>query len=193
MLIPTAIAVGVLPDWWEVDNSGKTLTLQDGELIVNADAGTVAISVRQHDETKQFSDGYELIDALGHKQLAIYTQWYPLDNTRREGVIEMYAHETNGDFTGGHFIAYGGGNFDIRTDTSVVYPIYVTNSNDKKIFLLRKEGGVIFGGEGTAVPDSDLSNGGFGLWLDPTNGATKLMIKAKSTNGTVVTGNVALA
>lgn len=46
----------------------------------------------------------------------------------------------------------------------------------------------------TVVPaDADLTNGELALWLDPTNGAAKLMIKAKQTDGTVRTGSVALA
>lgn len=45
----------------------------------------------------------------------------------------------------------------------------------------------------TAVPpSSDLSAGQFTLWLDATPGATKLMIKAKDSGGTVRTGSVNL-
>lgn len=44
-----------------------------------------------------------------------------------------------------------------------------------------------------APADAELSAGDVALWLDSTNGASKLMIKAKSANGTVVTGNVPLA
>lgn len=48
--------------------------------------------------------------------------------------------------------------------------------------------------EATSAPSNDvLDNGEFGLWLDATNGATKLMVKAKSANGTVVTGELPLA
>ncbi len=46
----------------------------------------------------------------------------------------------------------------------------------------------------TAAPaDAELAAGEMALWLDATNGASKLKIKAKSANGTVVTGEVALA
>lgn len=44
-----------------------------------------------------------------------------------------------------------------------------------------------------APADADLSANQMALWFDATNGAGKLMIKAKTANGTVVTGNVALA
>lgn len=45
----------------------------------------------------------------------------------------------------------------------------------------------------TETPDDELSNGSVSLWFDPANGASKLMIKGKSLNGTVVVGEVALA
>jgi hypothetical protein len=45
-----------------------------------------------------------------------------------------------------------------------------------------------------AVPaDADLSAGDAAVWYDQTNGAAKLMVKAKTANGTVVTGSVTLA
>lgn len=60
---------------------------------------------------------------------------------------------------------------------------------------------VIFYGTGAiiqsglnVVPDSAvMAAGDFGIWLDDTNGASKLMIKAKQANGTVVTGSVTLS
>lgn len=44
-----------------------------------------------------------------------------------------------------------------------------------------------------APADGDLVAGQCVLWFDKTNGAAKLMIKGKSTNGTVVAGSVALS
>jgi hypothetical protein len=45
----------------------------------------------------------------------------------------------------------------------------------------------------TAPADASLAAGQCALWLDDTNGASKFMVKAKSANGTVVTGSVTLA
>lgn len=45
----------------------------------------------------------------------------------------------------------------------------------------------------TAPADGDLAAGECAFWFDQTNGAAKLMIKGKSANGTVVTGQVALS
>jgi hypothetical protein len=45
----------------------------------------------------------------------------------------------------------------------------------------------------SAPADAELSAGELALWFDSTNGAGKLMIKAKTANGTVVTGQVALS
>lgn len=44
----------------------------------------------------------------------------------------------------------------------------------------------------SAPSDSELSNGEVAIWIDPTPGSAKLMIKAKDSEGTVVTGEVVL-
>lgn len=44
----------------------------------------------------------------------------------------------------------------------------------------------------SAPADSELAAGEMALWFDPTNGAAKLMIKAKTADGTVRTGSVSL-
>ena len=44
-----------------------------------------------------------------------------------------------------------------------------------------------------APADNTLNAGEAALWLDATNGAGKLMVKAKTANGTVVAGSVTLA
>jgi hypothetical protein len=45
----------------------------------------------------------------------------------------------------------------------------------------------------SAPPDGDLVAGDCYLWYDQTNGAAKLMVKAKQADGTVKTGSVNLA
>lgn len=46
----------------------------------------------------------------------------------------------------------------------------------------------------TAAPaDADVNTGELAFWFDSTNGAAKLMVKAKQADGTVRTGSVALA
>jgi hypothetical protein len=53
---------------------------------------------------------------------------------------------------------------------------------------------IVRGGGPTTEPDDSFFNAGdWALWFDSTDGAAKLMIKAKSDDGTVVTGNVALS
>lgn len=44
-----------------------------------------------------------------------------------------------------------------------------------------------------APPDADVATGEVAFWFDSTNGAAKLMVKAKQADGTVKTGSVALA
>jgi hypothetical protein len=46
----------------------------------------------------------------------------------------------------------------------------------------------------TAAPaDGDINTGEMAIWFDSTNGAAKLMVKAKQADGTVKTGSVSLA
>jgi hypothetical protein len=45
----------------------------------------------------------------------------------------------------------------------------------------------------TAPADANISVGAAYLWFDRTNGASKLMVKGKSANGTVVAAAIALA
>lgn len=60
----------------------------------------------------------------------------------------------------------------------------VLTSIDKNGYFMTKK---------TSAPaDGDLQSSQLALWLDDTNGAGKLMIKAKTANGTVVSGSVAL-
>lgn len=62
-----------------------------------------------------------------------------------------------------------------------------------------REGGVLRGGElsmlgvTSAPADGELAAGQVALWLDATNGAAKLMVKAKQADGTVRVGALALA
>lgn len=53
--------------------------------------------------------------------------------------------------------------------------------------------GAIVAKSNSAPADADLSNSSCAIWFDATNGAPKLMFKGKQANGTVVTGEVALA
>lgn len=53
-------------------------------------------------------------------------------------------------------------------------------------------GAIIYTGN-AAPPSAELAAGQMALWLDATNGAGKLMVKAKTADGTVVTGSVTLS
>ena len=55
------------------------------------------------------------------------------------------------------------------------------------------ENGYFFTRKTSAPADAELSNGELALWFDSTNGAAKLMVKAKEAGGTVRTATVALA
>jgi len=53
-------------------------------------------------------------------------------------------------------------------------------------------GGLLFGSK-AALADAAIAASQFSLWLDDTNGAAKLMIKAKQADGTVKTAAIALS
>ncbi len=61
----------------------------------------------------------------------------------------------------------------------------------EKMFRLNKDATITFR-QHSAPADADLGAGDCALWFDQTNGAAKLMIKAKTANGTVATGSVTL-
>jgi hypothetical protein len=50
-----------------------------------------------------------------------------------------------------------------------------------------------FVADNAALADGSLASGDFSLWLDQTNGAAKLMVKAKQADGTVKTATIVLA
>jgi hypothetical protein len=65
--------------------------------------------------------------------------------------------------------------------------------NSANILSTISENGYYTTRKNSAPADAELSSGELALWFDSTNGAGKLMIKAKTANGTVVTGQVALS
>jgi hypothetical protein len=76
--------------------------------------------------------------------------------------------------------------------------MYVRSTNGTSVFEVRNDGeikakGAYLTKQTSAPPDSHLANGEMALWFDSTNGAPKLKVKAKSADGTVVAGEVALA
>lgn len=73
-------------------------------------------------------------------------------------------------------------------------PIAISNAN---LFIkgngsLSRFKGSISTLRNTAPADGDIAANELALWFDPTNGASKLMIKAKQADGTVKTASVAL-
>lgn len=53
-------------------------------------------------------------------------------------------------------------------------------------------GGAIVTAQHSAPADGDIATGEAAIWFDQTNGAAKLMVKAKQADGTVKTGSVSL-
>jgi len=78
---------------------------------------------------------------------------------------------------------------DLNNGIAIGSGTYVYNNNQ---CILGTGCSVAFSGA-TAPADGDIQNGQLFLYVDPTNGAGKLLIKGKTANGTVVNGSVALA
>jgi hypothetical protein len=88
-------------------------------------------------------------------------------------------------------------------DLAVLRPSQITARSDSSVIQALNNAGAQFCALTSfgilisavhAAPDSDyLGPGDLVLWFDQSNGAAKLMVKAKTANGTVVTGSVNLA
>jgi hypothetical protein len=85
---------------------------------------------------------------------------------------------------GANDITMQGGTIDAASDR-----VLIGNNGG----LARFDASKVIVQQATAAPaDSDLIAGAFAFWFDQTNGAAKLMIKAKQADGTVRTGSVSL-
>lgn len=83
------------------------------------------------------------------------------------------------------------GNFAVTALTATSRLASIAQTNGKGV-QVGKSGELIVNLT-TAPPDADLGAGDLALWFDSTNGAAKLMVKAKQADGTVKTAAVALA
>jgi len=64
---------------------------------------------------------------------------------------------------------------------------------DDTVYLRVNKNGYLVNAKVAAPADAELAAGEVALWLDATNGAGKLMVKAKTANGTVASGSVTLS
>lgn len=102
--------------------------------------------------------------------------------------------------TGGYFAANGntGANRAIFGYANGGNAAGFTCGSSLDVWLMRGSGTTLksnaaYSTVKTSAPaDSDLAAGEMAIWFDPTNGAAKLMVKAKETGGTVRTGSVSL-
>lgn len=85
-----------------------------------------------------------------------------------------------------------GGGLTVRASDSSVKFSVTPGSNAISVAMPLKATERITTQLHAAPADGDLAAGECALWFDQTNGAAKLKIKAKSANGTVVSGEVAL-
>jgi hypothetical protein len=81
----------------------------------------------------------------------------------------------------------------VRGDTSGTNPVAVFNNNGSTRTVKVLSDGYLMFNAHVAPADAALAAGELALWFDQTNGAAKLMVKAKQADGTVKTAAVALA
>lgn len=183
------LAVGGDPDGNPV--TGDLAITGDVTITASADRTEAALAI--FDLITEFAPPYtiEIQDANGNPLIRMYSEKY-FSGTNRAGTVGLSAYTTAGAQIGSALMD-GRGYIDMGHDATLPYPVYVYEYvTGDTLFLLTKAGVPIFGG--AAVPaSSDLGASTFALWLDPTPGSAKLMIKAKNSSGTVVTGSVALS
>lgn len=104
---------------------------------------------------------------------------------------------------GGLTINHGGNVITSNASAAIALALRPSGSLNASIFEVQTNGGTrlsrfdkngfFMTAKNAAPADADINNSEAAIWFDSTNGAGKLMIKAKTANGTVVTGNLALA
>ncbi len=136
----------------------------------------------------------------------------PLRVTGASGQLADYAfiEDSNGNSlievdSSGFLDAYNGlqaGGGTVQAPNSIVLLVLATSGQTANIervedgngAVVRKvlAGGATVFANHAAPADNTLLAGDCSLWFDQTNGASKLMVKGKSANGTVVSGSVTL-
>lgn len=81
----------------------------------------------------------------------------------------------------------------VSPQVDLTHDVVRLNARTVPGIALNQNGAFRIVGSHAAPADGDVNAGDMYLWFDQTNGAAKLMVKAKSANGTVVAGSVALA
>ncbi len=94
--------------------------------------------------------------------------------------------------TGGYSAGYGVAIKQMASPTDGNYMLKLLSSSDVVLGGVSKSG-YFQVSVNSAPADAEVPVNSALLWFDSTNGAAKLMIKAKQANGTVRTGSVALA
>lgn len=84
----------------------------------------------------------------------------------------------------------------VQAQDGASYPLYIAPTGEVWLgnFAAKVDAAGRYSTSAHSAPaDGDIADGEMTIWFDQTNGAAKLKIKAKQANGTVVTGEVALA
>jgi hypothetical protein len=107
-----------------------------------------------------------------------------------DGTAALNIDGDSADSVGG--VSLNGPNFG-SVSLTAGGPTTVSADTDISHISGAADGGFILSAFNVVPPDPKLVAGDVALWLDKTNGACKLMVKAKQADGTVKTAAIALA
>jgi hypothetical protein len=145
--------------------AGKTWLQTDP----SGNTATLQLFVRKSDDSGWLKAG--AADVVGN---AVFTQLLAVDTDFATfSAVEVFSNNT------------GPGNTYVEAVTA--------QDDSQATWRLYPDGYTLYKGVNTAPDDTDLQSGNFAIWFDQTNGAAKLMVKAKTADGTVVAGSVDLA
>jgi hypothetical protein len=134
-------------------------------IAANDDGNTITLQVEG--TADQNSDFFRVRSLAGFAGLRVLA-----DGDGHIGGVEIRGNDSG---------VVGAGSFVVVTGTQEIGPLSLTATQFRVVAV------------NVAPADGDLAAGDYALWLDATPGATKLMVKAKDSGGTVRSAAIALS
>lgn len=214
--------IGGLPSWWTVDSTPGSESVEfTGQVVLQGQVGRTDHLLKVLDENGDLVIDIDYAGAIDTKRLVVQSppdtgvdafghvsinpgQFKVIP---KAGTSAFYITNVAGNTPVLTFQPEGYGDIleispGLNTDTPLVViesaaptvdQIQVWDNGFNNRFFRVLASGAYATAAHAAPADADLDAGAMAVWFDQTNGAAKLMIKAKSADGTVATGQVALA
>lgn len=168
-----------------VDATGSTTSAPRTVGVTNLGSGTAA--------RVQFGDANNAFQVKNGGRLEIFSYWGVNISGNRQGSNPSFGSGGSGDdvllvdSVQGSVVTLG-----VKAAGSQSASIQEWRDSSSNVLTRINKDGYLMTRKTAAPADADLATGEMALWFDSTNGAAKLMIKAKQADGTVRTGSVAL-